>query len=324
MRAGRASSGSVGWTWARKLTLLLGLFCLAALTYQIGFAQGGGLSVTASCSDSTPNPAGIGDTISATLSATAANIPTPPDECSLNSPTWSWEITNVQYSPDGTTWGASPGGDSEWIVQPSSTSPAATANSTFSDNDNDGGYWKITCTVTVVYTDTCEDSWQASGSADDKDTVVTISIWRELDGAAEYLPIKAANNNVNLLVGQYVNLWANIMPEGTAGTYQWTSPPGTTFYDYVFDTNTATLTKLPADPPAPDPDGLLTSSLLLFYWTDAADNRNVICTFTPNGGKAINATGTLRSCSETGHAAAFSVYANSWVGVSDARRRSIK
>ena len=242
--------------------------------------------MTASCGDSAPNPATISDTITASLDATVPTPPTPPDECTLNAPTWSWQITQVQYSPDGTTWGDSPGGDSSWIVQLTSSSPIATAYSSFSDNDNDGGYWKVTCTVTVVYTDDGTDTWQGSDSVDDKEKVVTIAVWRKVDGGADYLPIKDANNNVTLLVGQFVNLKAVVRPADTTGTYQWKNPPGTTFYDYEFDVNTATLWELPADDEE-DSDGLLTDSVLHFYWTDDADNRNVVCTFTPDGGKAM-------------------------------------
>ncbi len=246
----------------------------------LALAQQGGLYVTASSGSPAPYPAAINDLIACPLSATASNLPSPPYPCTLNPPTWSWTVVGVQYSPDGTNWSSSPGGDAEWIVQPSSSDPTATLYSTFTDNDNDGGYWNIACLASVTYTDNCGDFWTAFATTTPQEEVLTISILRQVDGGGGgYQPIKDANKNVNALIGQYIDLQAQVKPAGTPGKYQWAMPPGVTFTSYTFDSNTATLTPLAA--------GDLTKQMLQFYWTDAGDNRAVSCTFTPNAGKAV-------------------------------------
>lgn len=287
----RPLSWQFGIRGKRAVGLAVGLFCASFSLYQLCLAQDGGLKVNATCGDFDLNPVTLADTAKAPLSASMSNLPDP-GECALNPPSWTWEVGTLQYSPDGTTWGGAPGGGYAWITEMSSASPDATVNFSFCDNDNDGGYWKIPCDASVTFTDTCADPYGASGSVDAQVKALTIVVLRKLDGGKDYEKIEDAKNNVTLLVGQFVNLQAKVMPDGEPGTYQWKNPPGTTFYDYA--ALTGTLTKLPAAPPAPDPDGLLTSSKLWFYWADAADNRDVVCTFTPKVGKAPPpATGTL-------------------------------
>ncbi len=269
----------------RKSLERLGLVSFACLLCFLlaDFVLGqGGLSVTASSGTPSPDPAIIDEEISVSLSASASNPPSPGSGCSLNGPIWSWKITNIEYSADGASWGSSPGGDSEHICH--SSSSTATLYLTCTDEENDGGYWRITCQATAAYDDgMCGQKWSASGTTQPKAKVLTVTILRKPAGGADYLPIK--DDNQNLLVGQFVNLKAKIMPDGTAGTYLWKNPPGVTFYDYTCTAAVGTLTKLPADG-APDPGGLLTSSVLWFYWEDAGDGRKVVCTFTPTVGKA--------------------------------------
>jgi hypothetical protein len=150
----------------------IGVMVAAAfLVWMSPRVAGQTLTVTATAGTTTPNPAGVGTQTSTPLSATVSNPPTPTYPDTLTGPFWSWTIQNVQYSLDGVSWGPSPGGDSEVIVQQSQSSPAATLNATFTT----GGYWDIPCKATVTYRAIPSgQTWSGFNIVDPKPTAVEV------------------------------------------------------------------------------------------------------------------------------------------------------
>jgi hypothetical protein len=237
-------------------------FAACLLAPEVSLAQ----TVTASSQTPSPSPGFAGQPISTSLSAKDTNPPSPPYGCTLGAASWSWKIVTVQYSTDGVSWGSSPGGDSEAITQKLSTSPDATLSATFPAGVP--GYWNVSCQATVTYTDSpCADKWSASGSTTSSMTAVTVTILRKLDGGADYT---AANLSVATLVGQYIDLKADVQPAGTTGAFQWTIPDKN-FFDYEADKSDGILYALLAT--------FLQSQTVQFYWVDSG-NKLVSCKVT--------------------------------------------
>jgi hypothetical protein len=92
-------------------------------------------------------------------------------------------------------------------------------------------------------------------------------------------PINGNNNTV--AVGQQINLTLYAPGLNNITNYQWTIPgtsTGTAFKDYQpTATNSNYTPLLPTDLNGPNVYSVS------FYWSDAADNRQILCTFTLNG-----------------------------------------
>lgn len=148
----------------------------------------------------------------ASLSASIPNPPTPPYNCTLNSPTWEWGYgaSNVQYSADNITWTTPPAnGYSTMIVAPSSSSSTATLKVWYYI----GGYWKFPCTVQVTLSDApCGDYWIGNAVAVANGTSVQLTDLTVVSGAT--------TNNVTAALS-----WAAVKVEGGIVIAQATTVP---------------------------------------------------------------------------------------------------
>lgn len=95
-----------------------------------------------------PSPAWVpcGELSESTLSA-SADDPVPDEGSTLQGPNWSWIVQKVEYSDDGESF--IEGGASETTIQ-NDTSANATLQMWFYQ----GAYWRVTCQVTVGYSET--------------------------------------------------------------------------------------------------------------------------------------------------------------------------
>jgi hypothetical protein len=94
-------------------------------------------------------------------------------------------------------------------------------------------------------------------------------------------PINGNNNNV--AVGQQINLTLYAPGlEGNITNYQWTIP-GNAFKDYQPTDSHGNAVSNPLKPLAPTDLNSPTASSISFYWSDATDNRQILCTITLNG-----------------------------------------
>lgn len=151
-----------------RTAISLSIFLIAFLTQP---AVGDCVTVIASCGNASPSIAAIDEVISTSLSAKATGY----SYCPFG-PKWSWLVGSVQFSAEGTSWTNSPGGDTHWIVWPSSLSASATLYST-SSTDAEAGYWKVDCTATAE----CSASCSGSSTTTAQETKATIFILRTLD-----------------------------------------------------------------------------------------------------------------------------------------------
>lgn len=214
-----------------------------------------------------PNPCPAdGTTACVTNLQATATAPTPPPDCTLNNPTYTWSTGAIQYSSDGTNWGPSPGGINATLNGNGAT---ATLTCTFTVC----GYWRVPVSCLVHYDDDCGDCWEGTGS-----TTVSMTSWK----LSITVTIAGANAAGQGLPGQVVTGTATICPAGLAATYQW-SIPAKTFKSYAANNATATLQLLqPAD---------LQQQTLSWCWADSG-NKTVTCTATVNG-RSMSASKTV-------------------------------
>ena len=134
------------------------------------------LNVTATSGSASPNPVPVNIESTASVSAMVNNPPRAPPPCTLKAPEWSWSY-DVQYAAAPGEWGAPPQGAVADVTfdTPPSTNPSFT---TMRIKCNVAGYWKIIkLKASVVYTDSCGNSWSGFGFASDVTlTVVSATI----------------------------------------------------------------------------------------------------------------------------------------------------
>lgn len=133
-----------------------GLFLVTALAY----AQTGSLTVTAMAGTPSPQPACVGQEVTASLTATVSSPPASP----VSPPTWTWEIVEINYKatagggwtqvdPEDTSYGFA------GITHTDTSSPDATLWAVGAK----GGYYKIKAKATVEYD---SPAVQASGTVE--------------------------------------------------------------------------------------------------------------------------------------------------------------
>jgi hypothetical protein len=124
-----------------------GLAVLAlALMPLIAVGQGTVQNVKATCDTPSPEWTGWGQPTEIAVHATA-DAPTPDEGSTLQGPNWSWSVTKVEYSDDGVSF--TEGGASFTEFQNGNT-----ADDTLKAWFYQGAYWRITCQVTVGYSET--------------------------------------------------------------------------------------------------------------------------------------------------------------------------
>jgi hypothetical protein len=213
---------------AGKGLLRCGLFLLlaAVMLTNGAFAQGT-LNVVAASNPTTPPPiaVAVGGQSSVTLSASVTNPPTAPYGCTLQTPTWTWQISSVQLN------GAPAPNNSYSLLlsQSSMYSSYASLSCTF----NQPGNWSVAATATVTYTDTCNDTWTGKGT-------VTVSF--TANSGSISVSIGADGNYVGCGLDQVpINLTANTTPANLNGaTYQWSIAAGPGNGTFQFPTQQTT------------------------------------------------------------------------------------
>jgi len=151
--------------------------CLGYLTLKVAaHARDSGsdsLTVTASVGAPSSNPVlvPVGSPSDILLQATASNVPL------SGTFAWSWTGT-VEYASTPGNWESPPSDASYSISVGSSVSPTSNSiNVPETVTFHKAGYWRITnIQATVVYTDSNNDTWTASGTAPDINfTVLKVS-----------------------------------------------------------------------------------------------------------------------------------------------------
>ncbi len=127
-------------------------------------AQAPPLTVMVSTSTSTPGSVTVGQSVAnISLTASATGVPSDPYGTQAQLQSWAWSYT-VKY---GTTPGSSgnPPADATWdvaITSPPLTNPTT---STLTANFSQTGYWLVTPTATVRYTDNAGNNFTGTGTA---------------------------------------------------------------------------------------------------------------------------------------------------------------
>jgi len=125
------------------------------------------LSVDATVSNDGSSSVIVGGPVTATLTATANCPPTDSSPCTINPASWSWSYTVLYASTQAGPYGNPPQGASYTVMidPPPDGNPSKTKlHATF----NQAGWWKVTPTAAVTYTDTCDGNWgPVSGTAND-------------------------------------------------------------------------------------------------------------------------------------------------------------
>jgi hypothetical protein len=128
----------------------------------------GSVPVEATFGSFSPYPVAVGEDATADLSATT-EAPSGGTQCPLSGPTWGWTIDDTQYSEDDTSY--VPGSpDYIYIDHPDPSS----ADATIIINSSVGGYWLVTCTATVSFTNECNECWTGSDTKQKKAKAVEI------------------------------------------------------------------------------------------------------------------------------------------------------
>lgn len=158
---------TVGLTLSNAVNASLGSPSSATLT--IVDNDTGGLTVTATADPASPNTVPVWTETTATLTATASNVPS-----AAGSPSWSWTY-KVEYAETPNAWGPPPQG--QYLVSIDPPPPDNPSITTLRGSFGKTGYWRIIDLVaTVVYTDGT-NTWTASGTANNVEvTVVAATI----------------------------------------------------------------------------------------------------------------------------------------------------
>src|SRR5262249_50983125 len=167
---GEAMNGTI---WGHVIRLAA-VCILWQATAAFSAAQSSGLTVTATAGAPSASPVPVGVEITATLTATADNVPASTSYCQVGPPTWFWGY-QVEFATTPGQWGSPPPGAQVSIDPPPSQNPSVTKlHATFPK----AGYWRITAVkATVMYYDSCGNTWTASGTANDVEvTVVSVTI----------------------------------------------------------------------------------------------------------------------------------------------------
>jgi|GEM_PF-6803957 len=155
-------SKRMAWPWL-VLILMAGLLVLGArVAWALNYA--GNISVNATMGQLSPNPIRVGDTATASLSA-SYNQPSNVPEGTYPTADYSWSVA-VEYKPlYADSYGAPPTNSYTLTISPSQPS-SATSGATVSFTPLIAGYWQFTGTCGVTLTDLAgNDYWTGSGSS---------------------------------------------------------------------------------------------------------------------------------------------------------------
>jgi len=162
-------------------------------------AQGAVAGVTATADTPSPEWTGWGYPTEVGLHATATN-PTPDTGSTLQGPNWKWTVDKVEYSDDNVTFVV--GGVNYCTIQNDTL-----ANATLKCWFYQGAYWRVTCKVTVGYSETPgTKTWTGSATCAPRPnsgellsiTVTSGATQTNVTGAKNWAAIKSAGSTVGI------------------------------------------------------------------------------------------------------------------------------
>ncbi len=154
-------SKRLAWPWL-VLILTAGLLVLGArVAWALNYA--GNISVNATMGQLSPNPIRVGDTATASLSA-SYNQPSNVPEGTYPTADYSWSVA-VEYKPlYADSYGVPPTNSYTLTISPSQ--PSSTSGATITFTPLIAGYWQFTATCGVTLTDQAgNDYWTGSGTS---------------------------------------------------------------------------------------------------------------------------------------------------------------
>lgn len=198
------------FTRAQTLGLVAAALLLSAAPVQADCAT---LTVTATAGTISPDWVEVpsDELASTSLSATVDNPPTGSGgsvPCTLDGPNWSWSAIS------------SGAGCTAWVDHPDPSSSSATLYCSFSE----GGYWSVTCTATVGYSDTCGNCWSGSNFCNTDPKSVELIDLKVTDGATQTNVTGAENWAAVKKANAKVTVEATVKPdtEDAAAKITWT------------------------------------------------------------------------------------------------------